>query len=78
MNGISLNQKGLHLVHLDVNSFLPEIGEICYKAERANAAVVGITASKLDESIFQSEIQTDNYGLLHVIETKMVEVLLAI
>ena len=33
-------------------------------AERANAAVIGITKSKFDQSIFQSEIQIDNYYLL--------------
>ena len=33
-------------------------------AERTKAAVIGITESKLDKSIFQSEIQIDNYDLL--------------
>ena len=33
-------------------------------AERTKAAVIGLTESKLDESIFQSEIQIDNYDLL--------------
>ena len=33
-------------------------------AERTKAAVIGITEFKLDESIFQSEIQIDNYDLL--------------
>ena len=56
--------KGIHLIHLNVNSLLPKIDEICYIAERTKAAVIGITESKLDESIFQSEIQIDNYDLL--------------
>ena len=56
--------KGIHLIHLNVNSLLPKIDEIRYIAERTKAAVIGITESKLDESIFQSEIQIDNYDLL--------------
>ena len=56
--------KEIYLIHLNFNSLLPKIDEICYMAERAKAAVIGITESKLDESIFQSEIQIDNYDLL--------------
>ena len=33
-------------------------------AERTQAAVIGITESKLNKSIFQLEIQTDYYDLL--------------
>ena len=56
--------KGIHLIHLNVNSLLPKIDEIRYIAERTKAAVIGKSESKLDESIFQSEIQIDNYDLL--------------
>ena len=56
--------KGIRLIHLNVNSLLPKIDEICYIAERTKAAVIGITESKLDEFIFQSESQIDNYDLL--------------
>ena len=55
--------KGIHLIHLNVNSLLPNIDEICYIAEHTKAAVIGITESKLNESIFQSEIEIDNYDL---------------
>ena len=56
--------KGIYLIHLNVNSLLPKIDEIHCLAERIKAAVIGITESKLEESIFQSEIQIDNYNLL--------------
>ena len=52
--------KGIHLIHLNVNSLLPNIDEIRYTAKRTKAAVIGITTSKLDKSIFQSEIEIDN------------------
>ena len=40
-----LRSKGIHLIH-------PKIDEICYIAERTQAAVIGITESKLNKSIF--------------------------
>ena len=56
--------KGIHLIHLNVNSLLPKVDKIRYLAERTKVAVIEITESQLDESIFQSEIQIDNYDLL--------------
>ena len=48
--------KRIHLIHLNINSLL--------LAEHIKAAVIGITESKFDESIFQLEIEIDNYDLL--------------
>ena len=56
--------KGIQLIHLNINSLLPKVDEIRYIAECIKAAVIGITESKLGESIFQCEIQIDNYDLL--------------
>ena len=56
--------KGTHLIHLNVNSLLPKVDEICYIAERTKAAVIEISESKLHESAFQLEIQIYNYDLL--------------
>ena len=44
--------KGIHLIHLNVNSLLPNIDEICYRAECTKAPVIGITESKLHKSYF--------------------------
>ena len=44
--------KGIHLIHRNVNSLLPNIDEICYRAERTKAPVIGITESKLHKSYF--------------------------
>ena len=56
--------KGIHRIHLNIKSLLPKIDEIGQIAERTKAAVTGMTESKLDQSIFQSEIEIDNYDLL--------------
>ena len=39
--------------------------ELQYIANSSNAAVIGISKSKLDESIFQSEMKINNYDLLY-------------
>ena len=56
--------KGIHLIHLNINTLLPKIDDIPYIAERTKATVIGITESKLNESIFQSEVHIGNYDLL--------------
>ena len=42
--------KGLHLIHLNIDSLLPKIDELQYKANSSNAAAIGISESKLNES----------------------------
>ena len=70
--------KGLHLIHLNINSLLPKTDELRYIANARNSAVIGISESKLDESVLQSEIQINNYDLFLEIGIETVEVLLAI
>ena len=36
------NNKGLHLIHLNVNSLLPKLDELCNIAKCSNAAAIGI------------------------------------
>ena len=56
--------KGLHLIYLNINRLLPKIDERQHTSNSSNAAVTGISESKLDESVLQSEIQIKNYDLL--------------
>ena len=56
--------KGLYLFHLNPNSLLPKTDELRYIAKPSNAAVIGITESKLNNYILDSEIQIDNYQIL--------------
>ena len=44
------NNTGLHLIHLNVNSLLPKIDKLCNAAKCSNAAVIGITEAKLDNT----------------------------
>ena len=56
--------RGLHLLHLNINSLLPKIDELRHIARLTNAAVMGISESKLDDSVPTSEVQIDEYDLL--------------
>ena len=57
-------KRGLHLFHLNINSLLPKINELRHIARLTNAAVIGISESKLDDSVPTSEIQIDENDLL--------------
>ena len=60
----AFKSKGLHIIHLNINILLPKIDDLRYIANSSNAAVIGISESKLDESILQSEIQINSHDLL--------------
>ena len=56
--------KGLHFIHLNINSLLPKIEELRIIAKSTNAANTGISQSKLDEYTLKPEIQIDDYKIL--------------
>ena len=70
-------RKGLHLLHLDINSLLPKVDELRNIAQLSNAGVMEITESKLDNCILDSEIQIDNYQILVSVRNRKGEGLLA-
>ena len=51
-------------MHISINSLLPKIDELWYIAKLSEATVIGISESKLDDSVLSSEIQIENYELL--------------
>ena len=57
-------RKCLHLMHLNINSLLRKIDELRHMVRLSNAAVIGISESKLDKSITNSGILIGNYDLL--------------
>ena len=56
--------RELHFIHININSILPKIEELRRIACLSNAAVIGISESKLDNSIFYSEIKINGYNIL--------------
>ena len=51
-------------MHISINNLPPKIDEIQYIAKLSEAAVIGISESKLDDSVLSSEIQIENYDLI--------------
>ena len=56
--------RGIHFIHLNINSLLSKIEELRYIAKCTNAVVIGICKSKLDASVLDPEISIDNYKIL--------------
>ena len=59
-------KKGLHILQLTINSLLPKIDEISFIAKQSNASIIGISVSKLDSSILNSELDIDEYNLIRL------------
>ena len=57
-------KKGIHFVHININSLLPKINELQYLTKLSNASIVGYSEIKLDDSISSSEIEIEDYDLL--------------
>ena len=58
------NKRGLHLIHLNINSLLSKIDELWEIARKTRATVIGITESKLGGLVLDGEINIDGYELV--------------
>ena len=56
--------KGLHFLHINVNSVLPKIDELKLIANKSNATILGISETKLDKTIMDSELNIEGYDLI--------------
>ena len=59
-------KKGMHFIHININSFLPKIDEVRYIANITNASIIGISETKLDETILSSELEVDSNDLVRL------------
>ena len=57
-------KRGLHFVHLNINSLPSKIEELRQIAKYTNSAVIGLSKTKLDKTIFDSEVSIPNYSLI--------------
>ena len=57
-------KRGLHFLHININSLLPKIDELRSIAGKSNAAIIGISETKLDNSVLNSEIDIENYTII--------------
>ena len=56
--------RGLHFCHLNVNSLLSKIDEIRDISNHIKPAVLGITESKLNSSVINSEVNINGYSII--------------
>ncbi len=56
-------ERGLHFFHVNINSVLPKIDELRLIAKQSNAAVIGLTETKLDDTVVNGEIEIEGYTL---------------
>ena len=59
-------KRGMHFIHININSLLPKIDEVHYIPNITSASIVGISETKLDETILSSELEVDGYDLVRL------------
>ena len=70
MNEMSLKKRGMHFIHTNMNNLLPKIDEVCYIVNITNASIIGISETKLVETIWPSELQVDGYDLVRLDQSR--------
>ena len=60
----AFNSKGLHFIHLIISSILPKIDEFRNTAKYSNSPVTGITETKLDNTVYDSEVTIGGYSIV--------------
>ena len=65
-----LNKKGLHFLHININSLLSKKDEIRCISNNTKATIFGITESKLDHTVPDSEVNF-NTRTLHCKEIEI-------
>lgn len=54
----------MNLIHININILISKIDELRQIAKLSRATIIGISESKLDYSILDSEVLIDGYDLL--------------
>ena len=57
-------KRGLHFAHLNINSLPSKIEELRQIAKNTNSPVIGLSETKLDKTIFDSEVSIPSYSLI--------------
>ena len=63
-------KKSLHILHLNINNLLPKIDKIRFIIKQTNAAIIGISESKLDSSILNREVDIVGYDAIRMDRSK--------
>ena len=50
-------KRGMHFIHININSLVRKIDELRYIVNITNSSIIGISETKLDETILPSELE---------------------
>ena len=65
-------ERGMHFIHVNITSLLSKIDEVRYIASITNASIIGINETKLDETIWSSELEVNGYDLVRLDRSRRV------
>ena len=51
-------------MHLNINGLLNKIDKLRYIARSSNATVIGITETRLDNTVYKSEVTVDSFNIV--------------
>ena len=54
----------MYFIHLNTNSLLFKIDEICHIAKLTNATVIGLSETKLYNAVLSIELEIEGYDLV--------------
>ena len=57
-------KRGMHFIHLNINSILRKTDEIRYISKLTNATVIGLGETKLDNTVLSSGLEIEEYDLV--------------
>ena len=56
----------MHFLHLNIHSLLHKTGKLRYITKTSKIAVIGISETRLDDSVLNDEISIEGYDLLRL------------
>ena len=65
-----VKKRGMHFIHININSLLPKIDEVSYIANITSASIIGVNETKLDKTVWSSELGVDSYDLVRLNRSK--------
>ena len=75
----SFDARGLHFIHLNINSRFDKIVQLRFIAEKSKPTLIGITDSKIaDETVTETEFDIDGYTTIRNERTRHGDVVLYI
>ena len=60
----------MHFTQTNINITLPKMNKVGYIANITNESIIGISETKLDETVLLSELEVDAYDLIRLDQSR--------